>query len=76
MSSSSKRQTTMAKMQREQRVRERRVAKQEKKQAAAAAKIAEANGEALPSDYTPVEEEELGVNLNSPVLSEQPARDA
>jgi len=40
----------MAKMQREQRVRERRVAKQEKKQAAAAAKIAEANGETLPRD--------------------------
>ncbi|MGI8607267.1 MAG: hypothetical protein ACR2L0_08995 [Gaiellaceae bacterium] len=40
----------MAKMQREQRVRERRVAKQEKKQAAAAAKIAEANGETLPTD--------------------------
>jgi hypothetical protein len=40
----------MAKMQREQRVKERRAAKQEKKQAAAAAKIAEANGETLPTD--------------------------
>jgi hypothetical protein len=50
MSSGSKRQTTMAKMQREQRVKERRAAKQEKKQAAAAAKIAEANGETLPND--------------------------
>ncbi|CAN5145651.1 hypothetical protein BH18ACT14_BH18ACT14_06600 [soil metagenome] len=40
----------MAKMQREQRVKERRAAKQEKKQAAAAAKIAEANGETLPTE--------------------------
>jgi hypothetical protein len=40
----------MAKMQREQRVKERRAAKQEKKQAAAAAKTAEANGETLPTD--------------------------
>jgi hypothetical protein len=40
----------MAKMQREQRVKERRAAKQEKKQAAAAAKIAEASGETLPTD--------------------------
>ena len=40
----------MAKMQREQRVKERRAMKQEKKQAAAAAKIAEANGETLPTD--------------------------
>ena len=40
----------MAKMQREQRVKERRAAKIEKKQAAAAAKIAEANGETLPAD--------------------------
>ncbi len=42
MSSSSKRQTTMAKMQREQRLRERRVLKQEKKQAAAEARNVEA----------------------------------
>jgi len=40
MASSSKRQTTMAKMQREQRVREKRVLKAEKKQAAATAKLA------------------------------------
>jgi len=40
----------MAKMQREQRVKERRAAKQEKKQAAAAAKNAEANGEAPSTD--------------------------
>ncbi len=40
----------MAKMQREQRVKERRAAKQEKKQAAAAAKIAEANGETVSTD--------------------------
>jgi hypothetical protein len=42
MSSSSKRQTTMAKMQREQRLRERRVLKAEKKQAAADARAGEA----------------------------------
>lgn len=40
----------MAKMQREQRVKERRAAKQEKKQAAAAAKIAEANGDTVAID--------------------------
>jgi hypothetical protein len=41
---SSKRQQTFAKMERERRVKERRVLKQEKKQAAAAAKIAAAAG--------------------------------
>jgi hypothetical protein len=47
----------MAKMQREQRVRERRAAKQEKKQAAAAAKIAAANGETMPADDLDVAED-------------------
>ena len=42
---SSKRQTTFAKMARERAVKERRALKQEKKQAAAAARIAEAAGE-------------------------------
>ena len=65
----------MAKMQREQRVRERRVAKQEKKQAAAAAKIAEANGETLPSEHDPLDEAAQGENLNSPVLSERLTRE-
>ena len=55
MSSSSKRQTTFAKMQREQKVRERREAKQEKKQAAAAARNAQANDGA---DSAPVERDE------------------
>jgi hypothetical protein len=41
---SSKRQQTFAKMERERRVKERRALKQEKKQAAAAAKIAAADG--------------------------------
>ena len=44
---SSKRQTTFAKMQREQRVKEKRALKQEKKQAAREAKAA---GIALPTD--------------------------
>ncbi len=42
MASSSKRQTTFAKMQREQRIKERRALKQEKKQAAREAKAAAA----------------------------------
>ena len=40
MASTSKRQTTFAKMQREQKVKERRALKQEKKQAAREAKAA------------------------------------
>jgi hypothetical protein len=52
MSSSSKRQTTFAKMQREQRVKEKRALKLEKKQAARAAKAA---GETPPAE---VEEDE------------------
>ncbi|HEV8686927.1 MAG TPA: hypothetical protein VGQ84_06600 [Gaiellaceae bacterium] len=42
----SKRQTTMAKFARERRVLEKRARKQEKKQAVAAAKVAEATGSA------------------------------
>lgn len=49
MGSSSKRQMTMAKKTREQAVRERRERKLEKKQAAAAARLARANG-TLPAD--------------------------
>ena len=41
---SSKRQQTFAKMERERRVKDKRAQKQEKKQAAAAARLAEANG--------------------------------
>jgi hypothetical protein len=52
---SSKRQQTFAKMERERRVKERRALKQEKKQAAAAAKIAVANGE-LPVDASDQDE--------------------
>jgi hypothetical protein len=50
MSPSSKRQTTFAKMQREQRGKERRAAKLEKKHAASAARKAEAAGDTLPPD--------------------------
>ena len=50
---SSKRQTTFAKMARERAVKERRALKQEKKQAAAAARIAEAAGETSPTPDLP-----------------------
>jgi hypothetical protein len=50
---SSKRQTTFAKMARERAVKERRALKQEKKQAAAAARIAEAAGETSPTPDAP-----------------------
>ena len=46
---SSKRQQTFAKMERERRVKDKRAQKQEKKAAAAAARLAEANG-TLPAD--------------------------
>ena len=52
---SSKRQTTFAKMQREQRVKEKRALKQEKKQAAREAKAA---GLTLPADVEDVEDDE------------------
>lgn len=58
MASSSKRQTTMAKMQREQRVRERRVLKAEKKQAAKEAKAA---GVTLPEATAEAPADELSV---------------
>jgi hypothetical protein len=54
---SKKRQQTMAKMRREQAVRERRALKQEKKEAARAAKAA---GDAAPTDpEAPLDDEEL-----------------
>jgi hypothetical protein len=49
MSSSSKRQQTMAKRARELEVKERRTRKREKKQAAAAARNAEPTEETLPA---------------------------
>jgi hypothetical protein len=52
----SKRQTTMAKMNRERAVKERRARKQEKKQAAAAAR----NAEAAEGTPTAPGEDELG----------------
>jgi hypothetical protein len=54
MSSSSKRQQTMAKRAREQRVKERRVLKAEKKQAAAEARMANSSDD-VPS--TPTDEQ-------------------
>ena len=56
---SSKRQTTFAKMARERAVKERRALKQEKKQAAAAARIAEAAGETSPTPDAPEGEDAL-----------------
>jgi hypothetical protein len=46
----SKRQQTMAKIAREQLVRERRTKKRERKQAAAAERNAKANGSTIPAD--------------------------
>ncbi len=51
MGSSAKRQQTMAKIAREQRVKERRALKEEKKRAAAAARSAKAADEALSADF-------------------------
>jgi hypothetical protein len=45
-----KKQQTFAKLQRERKVKERRQMKLEKKQAAAARKLAAANGEPIPGD--------------------------
>jgi hypothetical protein len=56
----SKRQQTFAKMERERRVREKRVLKQEKKQAAAAERNAEPEDGLLPVD--PAEEDEVSAN--------------
>jgi hypothetical protein len=47
---STKRQTTMAKLARERRVQERRELKREKKAAAAAERLARANGDLPPAD--------------------------
>ena len=54
MGSSSKRQTTMAKLNRERRVKERRALKQEKKDARKLA-AAEERGEDTPLDEEPLE---------------------
>ncbi len=62
MSSSAKRQQTMAKRNREQAVRERRALKQEKKQAAAAERRAKADGTWVEPEVeaTPEVDEESG----------------
>ena len=60
----SKRQQTFAKMERERRVREKRVLKQEKKQAAAAERNAEPEDGLLPVDVA--DEEELSEVSASP----------
>jgi hypothetical protein len=63
---SSKRQQTFAKMERERRVKDKRAQKQEKKQAAAAARLAEANGtlpvDAVDEDGAPVDADEALVS--------------
>jgi hypothetical protein len=60
---SSKRQQTFAKMERERRVKDKRAQKQEKKAAAAAARLAEANGtlpvDAVDEDGMPLAEGEV-----------------
>jgi hypothetical protein len=63
---SSKRQQTFAKMERERRVKDKRAQKQEKKAAAAAARIAEANGMA------PVEEIDGTVPVDTADQDEAP----
>jgi uncharacterized protein YaiL (DUF2058 family) len=60
-----KRQTTMAKLQRERKVQEKREKKLEKKQAAAAMKQAIEAGE-LPEGYGEPEVEDERPNLNAP----------
>jgi len=58
---SSKRQQTFAKMERERRVKDKRALKQEKKQAAAAARLAEADGtlsvDTVDQDEAPVDQD-------------------
>ena len=63
MSSSSKRQQTMAKRTRELAVKERRALKLEKKQAAAAARRAEAAGTPLSADLV---DDESGGDVPAP----------
>jgi uncharacterized protein YaiL (DUF2058 family) len=60
-----KRQTTMAKLQRERKVQEKREKKLEKKQAAAAMKQAIESGE-LPEGMVPAPVEDERPNLNAP----------
>jgi hypothetical protein len=79
---SSKRQQTFAKMERERRVKDKRAQKQEKKQAAAAAKLAEANGmpsvEAVDEDGMPLDQGEALVDRDEapdvPVTGASPER--
>jgi hypothetical protein len=63
---SSKRQQTFAKMERERRVKDKRAQKLEKKAAAAAARIAEADGtlsvDAVDQDGAPVDPDEAPVD--------------
>ena len=67
---SSKRQTTFAKMQREQRVKEKRALKQEKKQAAREAKAA---GTALPTDMVLDEADQQPSDVAQDEAEEQPS---
>jgi hypothetical protein len=69
---SSKRQQTFAKMERERRVKDKRAQKQEKKQAAAAARLAEANG-TLPLE---VDEHGAPVGLDEALVSQDEASEA
>ena len=69
---SSKRQQTFAKMERERRVKDKRAQKQEKKQAAAAAKLAEANG-TLSADA--VDEDGMPVDPGEPLVDQDEAAD-
>jgi hypothetical protein len=65
-----KRQTTMAKLQRERRVQEKREKKLEKKQAAAAAKLAAESGETPEGFEDAAQVEDERPNLNSPHLNQ------
>jgi hypothetical protein len=67
---SSKRQTTMAKLQRERRVEERRTLKREKKQAAAAARKA---GIELPQEFEDQESPETDGDQPAEAAGEQSA---
>jgi hypothetical protein len=66
---SSKRQQTFAKMERERRVKDKRAQKLEKKAAAAAARIAEADGtlsvDTVDQDEAPVDQDEAPVEQDA-----------
>ena len=70
---SSKRQQTFAKMERERRVKDKRAQKLEKKAAAAAARLAEANGE-LPVGM--VDEDGAPVDQGEALVDQDEAPDA